>query len=334
MNAKAGIFDPLPQYKTLSIMPTWQCTAECENCGTLSSPREKTRLPLEQILSAIEQAASDTKFKVVVFTGGEATLAWDNLLLAIQRASSLGLSTRLVTNTHWANTQNLADTRIEELVRSGLREINYSTGDQHTKFVPVENIIRASKAALKHGLTPYIMVETLQERNVTKSSLENHPDFIKLSHDYAEATIKVTESPWMPLSPFTKFEYPEGMTVNSSNLASRSGCDSIFTTTTIQADGRIGVCCGLGMRLVPELQSDSIYDTTIANAEEKARNDFLKLWIKVEGAEKILAWAATHDSSIEWENLYSHRCQYHQEKIADVLLGEWLLYKYQKVEAV
>jgi hypothetical protein len=64
-----------------------------------------------------------------------------------------------------------------------------------------------------------------------------------------------------------------------------------------------------------------------------------------------LAWAATHDSSIEWENLYSHRCQaclriyqdpkvrevireYHQEKIADVLLGEWLLYKYQKVEAV
>jgi organic radical activating enzyme len=349
MNTEAGIFDPLPQYKTLSIMPTWQCTAECANCGTLSSPRETTRLPLEQILSAIEQAATDNSFKAVVFTGGEATLAGKNLIVAIEKATSLGLPTRIVTNAHWASSQDLADSRVAELVLAGLKEINYSTGDQHTKFVPIENIIRASRAALKHKLAPFIMIETLNERSITKATLEEHPDFVKLRYDYAEASINISESPWMPLSPFTQFEYPENMAVNKSNLASRSGCESILSTTTIQANGMIGVCCGLGMRLVPELQSGSIYDTTIADAEEKARNDFLKLWIKVEGPEKILAWAATHDPSIEWENMYSHRCQaclrlyqdpkvgeiireHHQEKIADVLLGEWLLYKYQKNE--
>ena len=70
----------IPRYRSLSIMPTYRCTAECLHCGTLSSPREKTWLPIEHILKAIDQAA-DNDYKVVIFTGGEATLADRNLIL-------------------------------------------------------------------------------------------------------------------------------------------------------------------------------------------------------------------------------------------------------------
>jgi hypothetical protein len=31
--------------------------------------------------------------------------------------------------------------------------------------------------------------------------------------------------------------------------------------------------------------------------------------IHAEGPERILAWAATHDPSIEWEHRYAHQCQ-------------------------
>ena len=66
----------------------------------------------------------------------------------------------------------------------------------------------------------------------------------------------------------------------------------------------------------------------------------------MEGPERILEWASTHDPEIQWEDMYAHRCQacirlykdsrvktviqeHHQEKIADVLFNEWLLYHYE-----
>jgi hypothetical protein len=97
------------------------------------------------------------------------------------------------------------------------------------------------------------------------------------------------------------------------------------------------------MRLIPELNIGSIEDTTIFDAIRDGETDLLKRWIRMEGPEKILAWAASKDSSIEWEGQYAHRCQaclrlykddavravireHHMEKMPDVIYGEYLLY--------
>jgi hypothetical protein len=103
----------------------------------------------------------------------------------------------------------------------------------------------------------------------------------------------------MPLSPSTIHKYPEGTAANRSNLAMRKGCDSILSTTTVQVDGTIAACCGLGMRLIPELQLGNVRDTELIDAQQKAENDFLKRWIRAEGQERILEWASTHDPEIE-----------------------------------
>src|SRR5215217_1332142 len=145
------IFDPLSKGRILSVMPTFQCTASCAHCGTLSSPQEKTRLPLEQILSSIDQAA-ESGYEVVVFTGGEATLAGKNLLRMIERVAAHELVSRVVTNAHWAVNDKGAKRRVEEFVRAGLSEINFSTGDQHTRFVPLERVIRAARVSIEAGL--------------------------------------------------------------------------------------------------------------------------------------------------------------------------------------
>jgi hypothetical protein len=119
-----------------------------------------------------------------------------------------------------------------------------------------------------------------------------------------------------------------------------------LSTTTLLANGEIGACCGIGMRLIPELHAGNIAQMGIAEADEIMSNDLLKRWIRVEGPEKILSWAASHDSEIRWEGMYAHRCQacvrlyrdprvrkvileHHEEKIADILLGEFLLYEYE-----
>ena len=341
---------PIPKARTLSVMPTYQCTAHCKHCGTYSSPKETTWLDPELITSAIDQAIN-AGYKVVVFTGGEPTLAGENLFKYIRQVAEKRICSRIVTNACWADTEENADLMMNKLIEAGLREVNFSTGDQHARFVDFDNILRATRAAVKVGClqTIAIMVETVEERAISKKTITDHPEYKRIMADFPKAKIKIIESPWMPLTPNNIEKYTEGRALNNANLPMHTGCNSCLTTTTLQADGRIGACCGLGMRNIPELQLGRIDEISIEEADKRGENDFLKRWIRVEGPERILAWAAAHDQSIEWENMYAHRCQtcirlykdkkvrdvirdHYEEKIPDVLFREWLLHSYNPEE--
>jgi organic radical activating enzyme len=294
--------------KTLSVMLTYACTASCTNCGTSSHPLDKNRLDLGAALSGIDQAKA-LNFSNVVFTGGEPTLRWPDLLVAIRHANDLGLPTRLVTNAHWATSATRASALIEELVQSGLDEINFSTGDQHVRFVPIDRIAFATVAAIRSKMAVHVMIELTAERKISRNDVLGHPLILELPED-ERRYIVATESPWMPLDPYDVESYPEGIAINSANLAKSLGCDSVLQTYVLQADGRIGSCCGLGMRHVPELSVGVAEGTSfLSDAITAAEEDFLKIWLRYKGAEKILAWAAQHDPEIVWENKYAHCCQ-------------------------
>src|SRR5687767_9894064 len=114
--------------RTLSVLPTYACPAQGKDCGTISLPRDRVNNTLAALVSAIDQAR-ELGFLNVVFTGGEATLRWDDLLEAIRHARGLRLPTRLVTNAYWATGAEETTRRVRELVDAGLLEINFSTGD-------------------------------------------------------------------------------------------------------------------------------------------------------------------------------------------------------------
>ena len=80
--------------RTLSVMPTFRCVANCTSCGTLSNPNDKTKLAFPTIKKCIIQAKR-SNFANIVFTGGEATLCWKNLLKAIKETKKHGMMTRL-----------------------------------------------------------------------------------------------------------------------------------------------------------------------------------------------------------------------------------------------
>jgi pyruvate-formate lyase-activating enzyme len=294
--------------KLLCIMPTFQCTAECTHCGTLSSPRDRTWLSVEHMHAAIDQAAL-SGYAGIVFTGGEPTLAGENLLVAMRRAALHGLQVRLVTNAYWASNKGAAERRIDDFVRAGLAEINLSTGDQHARFVPVRNVLYATRAAVNAALGVVIIVETVRDRSITKESIEADEAFKRIGEEFPHAGISVVEWVWSPVSPFTLERYPDNLTINSANVAECQGCDSILSATTVQPDGNISACCGIGMRFIRELRVGNIRENTLAEADLIAAADPLKQRIRKEGPERILAWAAGHDPEIQWENMYAHRCQ-------------------------
>lgn len=343
------ILDPLPNDRILSLLLTLRCTAECTHCGTSSSPRVHSRLPAAQARVLIDDAAN-AGYRLVVFTGGEPMLYGVDLYELIAHAQCHGQSTRVVTNGFWALGERATARTVRWLTAAGLREINFSTGDQHSRFVPVENVIRGARAALDSGLVVSMMIEVVEAATVTRQTIMEHPLFKELFSDHEAQLINFCESPWMPLDADTIAEYPPDLAANASNLGRRVGCDSILNTTTVLADGRIMACCGLGTQSIPELEVGHVDRNSLAEVDRRMSDDFLKRWIKIEGPERILAWAASKDPSIEWENLYAHRCQackrlysdetvrsvisaHHGEKIADVLFQEWMMFHYAGEDA-
>jgi hypothetical protein len=326
--------------RTLSLMPTYACTAQCKDCGTVSSPRDRNNIALETMLSAIDQA-KELGFMNVVFTGGEATLRWDDLVEAVRYASGIQIPTRLVSNAYWAVNEAESTRRVRELADAGLLEINFSTGDEHARFIPLDYVVNAIVSALRHSLALAVMIELRATRNLTKESLLAHPKIMLLGERDREK-IRVIESPWMPLKPLSSEQYPEGIAINRKNLAATGGCESVLQTYVIQADGRVGACCGLGMRITPELNVGiSRGEHFLQDAIREAESDLLKIMLHYKGPEKLLAWAATKNPEIAWENLYAHKCQaclriykdpkvgsvvrqHHTELLAEMLQAAWL----------
>lgn len=318
--------------KTLSIMPTYTCTAACTNCASLSSPKVREHIELATILDAIRQA-KELGFYNVVFTGGEATLRWKDLLAGIAYAHELGLPTRLVTNAHWAVTAASAARLFGALADAGLEEINYSTGDEHVRFVPLDRVANACVAAARRGFRVWVMVESRSNRSVTAASVSAHPILAALDQQKRDL-IEVFESPWMPLDPEEIESYAPGATARSGTFSAHQACHNVLQTYTVQADGRVGSCCGIGMRTIPELNVGSVHEPGfLGTAIAESEGDFLKLWIHYKGPAQILAWAASKDPAIAWEGLYAHRCQACARVYKDPRIGELIREHYEEVIA-
>lgn len=318
--------------KVLSILPTRRCTAACRHCGSLSSPKAKDTLSREVVLDAIKQAA-ELDFKLIAFTGGEATLEWETLSCAVEFARDLHLRTRLVTNAHWAESRKRAQEVIQTFRRWGLDELNVSTGDEHARFVPLEFVINSLVEGVLAGYDMQLMIEYRKDRVITKDRILIHLTMMNLPSELF-SKIEITESPWMPLSPNQFSSYGMGQTVSHDNVSLREGCKSILQTYAIEPDGQVAACCGLGVSLIPELsECDVSIPNFLKHALTQAENDFLKMWLRYEGPEKILAWASQKDASILWEGQYAHNCQACQKIYRDPKVQAVIEHYYEEVLA-
>lgn len=88
---------------SITIIPTYRCTAECSQCCFESNPRLRARIDVNKIKDAIDQATALFKnLSTVVFSGGEVFLLKEELFDSIYYAKSKGLFVRCITNASWA----------------------------------------------------------------------------------------------------------------------------------------------------------------------------------------------------------------------------------------
>lgn len=261
---------------------------------------------------AIVSAHRLGSLKTVVFTGGECFLLKDDLVRAVKLATQLGLRTRCVTNGYWAKSLQYGRKRLAELVDAGLSELNVSTGDYHQIFVPLDVIENATVLAMEITLTTRIVVEETGHRKCTAGKVANLPE-VKRSLAIQPVpgqpkVLEIIESPWMPMDHEKTILQRRERMLNREKLSKCTGCRSIFTTIVRSPDSDgLGVCCGLSRGRIGELNKPFVaqdLEETLTAAGE----DFLKIWLHVDGPERILAWAASRNPSIRWEDCYSHQC--------------------------
>jgi hypothetical protein len=314
---------------TVTLIPTYQCTAACENCCFGSHPGVTTRLPLERILHHIDQAAGLGSVKLVVFTGGECFMLGDDLRLAIACCTHHGLASRCVTNGYWAVSEQAAVDRLGPLAEAGLGDLNVSTGDAHQAFVPLPRVVNAIRAAASLNMRALVVVESKQHRSFSSAALRADPRWAELE---ADAKVQyppfVFESPWMSMDHFEPVSQPARKLSSRSNLARRSGCDSILRTIVVTPDERLGACCGLTREQIPELNLGSLRELNMRALVDSMFDDFLKIWVALDGPDHILAWAADHDSEIPWEGRFAHHCDscrfmYTDSRVREVIAAHW-----------
>lgn len=168
----------------------------------------------KQILSVINETV-EVGIRLLVFSGGECFLLGKDLETAISYATQLNLMTRCVTNGYWANSKESAKKRLKKLQNSGLTEINFSTGDNHQKFIHVKNIINGCLAALSLGMRVAVMVELHKNPKFTKNNLILDPDLERVLEDPEKRDLfHIVESPWMPNNLDSIVEQKDNILVN------------------------------------------------------------------------------------------------------------------------
>jgi hypothetical protein len=294
--------------RTLALLVTYQCTAACSQCCFGCHPNRHERIPQERILAYIDQSASMGSVLNVVFSGGESFLLGRDLTEAVARATGHGLSTRCVTNAYWATSSGAARQRLQELHSAGLKELNVSTGDFHQEFVPAERVAHAALAAYELGMGIVITVETRQERAFTAGLLLKGTIIGEIHRQDPEG-MRIRENVWIPMDRDRSFEHDESLYRNPSNPHLMRSCTSILSHMAVTPAEEYLACCGLVADQIPELHLGDTQREPLLQIARRADKDLLRIWIRLEGPERIVDYLQKRDPSIQysWDNV--HHCQ-------------------------
>jgi hypothetical protein len=347
LNDRGIKMDGLPH--TITLMTTNRCTASCHMCGVGAGPGGSKRLSLQAMCRYIDEAA-EIGVKLIVFSGGEPFLLGKDLDAAVKYAASANLFTRIVSNAYWAINESYALERLGELQQVGLCEVNFSTGKFHQKSVPIQNVINGTLAANKLGMICAIMIELHGNNSYDKACFLKEDQLSDiLESQESRRRLFIFESPWVDVSKDASQELGDCHLITSETLKRRTGCTSIIGAVAIDPDERLGACCGITSKQIPELIVGNLKRHSLAELFWQMKRDFLKRWLFTQGPEHILAWAAKHDTEITWEGKYAHQChvcytvyndqavravvrKHYEKKFIDVNLQYWMMTKQIKRE--
>lgn len=289
----------------ITLIATLRCSAACDNCCFGCNPAQGRSMTYDQMQSYVDMSLEAYPDSINRFslTGGECMLLKKDVGRILSYCSGKGLECFMVSNAYWATDYEKARKILRHLQRCGLNSVAFSTGEDHDKYVPWTNVRNAVAAAAHLGLSPELRYEDRPGRTAILQCLEADEQvgpLIKTHH------IRVSKSTWMnfnnngPKSRVWKipFREHEGM----------GGCKSLFQDVIINPYGEVYACCGIGVCRIPQMRIGNVNREPIKAIYEHAFEDFLKIWLYMEGPNAVLKYVheKTGQKKFNWHT--SHNC--------------------------
>jgi MoaA/NifB/PqqE/SkfB family radical SAM enzyme len=276
----------------------------------------------------VEQAVTfyGDSLEVLVLTGGECFLLKDDLAKIIEYGSSKGLITRVVTNGYWANSYERAHQILLNLRNCGLQEINFSTGDDHQKWVPYDKIVNGCCVSMDLGLTCLVNVEYHDKSQFKSNTLLNDSRLI----EYFDVTkykkqLRIDQGVWIPFDRNTSVSYDCAPIQNDFKR-----CISLFSTLPINPYSWLMSCCGLTSEYIKPLRLGRLdKDSNIKSLYETQFVDFIKIWLFTEGPHAVLT-CIYNKRNID-KPVSGHNCYVCAEIFKDINNILWIREHYNEI---
>jgi hypothetical protein len=120
---------------------------------------QNLKMELPQAKEIITELAG-AHIQGISFTAGEPLIYLDEIAELIALCQDYGMYTRVVTNSFWAKTPELADSYVLKLKENGLSQLRMSYSRWHQKNIPQQNILNAAQSCNKNGMNYFISFVT------------------------------------------------------------------------------------------------------------------------------------------------------------------------------
>ena len=277
-----AFYDRYPS--TLTFLTTYRCNAQCTQCCFESNPNIAGQLTLNDMLLLLDEAVqSFPALKLVVFSGGECFLLADDLISTISAVHQRGLLSRCVSNGFWGKDPSRAKSTALRLRNAGVTEINFSTGLEHQQWVPLNSVLNATEALIAEGVNTLITVES---DSATSSCFADLSEGLRSRGLSENPLVGVRCNSWMMFRAGGEARSNWGV-----SAAAYVGCDQVFDNVVVTPYKKLSACCGLTLEHINEMRLGDLNDDprrSVADMYWAQLDDFLKIWIHMDGPHKIL----------------------------------------------
>jgi hypothetical protein len=274
----------------LSLLTMRRCTAACDHCAIGGHPRARGMIPVPRLHALIDEAAKIPSFERVVFSGGECFLLRADLDRLVAHATARGFATRAITNAYWAVSAEAARTRVAAVRAAGLGEMMISTGTFHQRYVPVERVLFAARAAAAAGIAVRVSVEECDQSDFDHTGIRG-----ALAAEIEDRRVTVSSDPWITDAGGRGTTHLTHERRSAQRGGYRGGsCSQILTVVTVTPEQRLTACCGFPTEELPALDIGSVADTPLDELLDDAPDVLLQMWLHVAGPERIAAFVARH----------------------------------------
>ncbi|MGB3209580.1 MAG: radical SAM protein [Desulforhopalus sp.] len=136
-----------------------RCNIKCSHCVAAGDIPLNDKMELGRAREIVREMAA-AGVTGISFTAGEPFIYFDDVLELVDLCRQLNIYTRIVTNSSWAKTPEMAGQRLGMLKKSGLSQLRLSYSRWHQQHVPRKNVLHAACACLENNIDYFISFVT------------------------------------------------------------------------------------------------------------------------------------------------------------------------------